>query len=52
MEDLLGLLKEAFAAVFAHNIPWSVFHFISIFSVIFERLKVELVIAHREGCDL
>lgn len=48
MEDLKGLLKEAFATVFPHNVPWVVFLFISVWRVVFERLKVELVVARQE----
>lgn len=46
LEDLPGLLKEAFATVFSHNAPWDVSHFISVCRVVIERLKYELVIAH------
>ena len=48
MEDLQGLLKEDFATVFPHNVPWVIFLFIFVCRVVFERLKVELVVAHRE----
>lgn len=33
--------------LFPHNIPWVVLHFIFVCRVVFERLKVELVVAHR-----
>lgn len=46
-EDLSGLLKEAYADLFPHNIPWAIFHSISICRFVFERLKVDLLVAHR-----
>ncbi|XP_050904656.1 uncharacterized protein LOC127118487 [Lathyrus oleraceus] len=43
MEDLPELLKEAFAVVFLHNVPWAIFHFIYVCRVIFDRLKLSLL---------
>lgn len=47
MEDLPELLKEAFVVVFSYNVPWVVFPFVFVCRVVFDRVKVELIIAHR-----
>lgn len=47
MEDLPDLLKDAFVEVFLYNVPWAVFHFIFVCRVVFDKLKVEIIVAHR-----
>lgn len=46
LEDLHGMLKEAYDVMFPYNTPWVVFHFISVYRVVFERFEVDLLVAH------
>lgn len=46
LEDLPGLLKEAYTDMFPHNTPWVVFHFMSVCKVVFGRIRFDLLVAH------
>lgn len=42
LEDLPGLLKKAYADMFPHNTPKTVFHFVSVCRVVMGRIKPDL----------
>lgn len=46
LEDLPGLLKEAYTDMFPYNTPWTVFYFVPVCRVVFERFKVDLLADH------